>query len=81
MSIRESARRVRRDVKGVHSDIAALLSVGIFEGLEDGRTIFPRRSSSFFMPRSLVCRDWPNSPLTWGTQAFPLDSRSEGVLR
>lgn len=40
MSIREAARRVERDVKGVHTDIQALLTAGIIEG-RDGKIVFP----------------------------------------
>ena len=41
MTIREVARRVGRDVKAVHSDIAALLKAGIFDRTESGRVVFP----------------------------------------
>jgi len=41
MSIREAARRARRDVKAVHADITALLDAGLLERDEDGRIIFP----------------------------------------
>jgi predicted transcriptional regulator len=41
VSIREAARRVGRDVKGVHSDITALLSAGVLDRSEDGRIFFP----------------------------------------
>lgn len=41
VSIRETARRVRRDVKPVHSDITALLHAGVLDRVEDGRIIFP----------------------------------------
>jgi len=41
MSIRETARRVERDVKGVHRDVHALLDAGILDRTEDGRIIFP----------------------------------------
>ena len=41
VSIREAARRVGRDVKGVHSDITALLSVGVLDRAEGGGIIFP----------------------------------------
>jgi predicted transcriptional regulator len=40
MSIREVARRVNRDVKAVHGDVAALLKAGILRK-EDGRVVFP----------------------------------------
>ena len=40
MSIREAARRVRRDVKAVHSDVQALLGAGVIERT-DGGIVFP----------------------------------------
>jgi predicted transcriptional regulator len=41
LSIREIARRVRRDVKPVHGDIQALLKAGVVDHAADGRIIFP----------------------------------------
>ena len=41
LSIRETARRVERDVKAVHSDITALLNAGVLDRQEDGRVVFP----------------------------------------
>src|ERR1019366_4580226 len=41
LSIREAARRVDRDVKGVHGDVHALLSGGILQKTEDGLITFP----------------------------------------
>ncbi|HEX7185577.1 MAG TPA: DNA-binding protein [Thermoanaerobaculia bacterium] len=41
VSIREAARCVGRDVKGVHSDVTALLAVGILDRAEGGGIIFP----------------------------------------
>ena len=41
MSIREIARRVDRDVRAVHSDVHALLKVGMLERADDGRIAFP----------------------------------------
>jgi predicted transcriptional regulator len=41
LAIREAARRVDRDVKGVHSDVHALLNAGILQKTEDGLIIFP----------------------------------------
>jgi predicted transcriptional regulator len=41
MSIREVARRVKRDVKGVHGDVQALLKAGVIEKDENGRVVFP----------------------------------------
>ncbi|MEX3845559.1 transcriptional regulator [Paraburkholderia sp. BR10882] len=40
LSIREVARRVERDVKRVHEDVGALLSVGVLERTEEG-VVFP----------------------------------------
>jgi predicted transcriptional regulator len=41
MTIRESARRVGRDVKAVHGDVHALLDAGVLERTVEGRIIFP----------------------------------------
>ena len=41
VSIREAARRVGRDVKGVHGDVTALLNAGVLDRDEDGRILFP----------------------------------------
>lgn len=41
VSIREAARRVERDVKAVHSDIHALLNVGILRRTKEGCIEFP----------------------------------------
>ena len=41
MSIREAARRVKRDVKAVHGDVTALLNAGILERAEGGGIVFP----------------------------------------
>jgi predicted transcriptional regulator len=40
MSIREVARRVARDVKGVHGDVTVLIKAGIVDR-QDGGVIFP----------------------------------------
>ena len=40
-SIREVSRRVRRDVKAVHSDVTALLSAGVLDRTESGQVEFP----------------------------------------
>jgi predicted transcriptional regulator len=40
-SIREAARRVNRDVKGVHADVTALLRAGVLEKTESGLIEFP----------------------------------------
>ena len=41
VSIREAARRVHRDVKGVHADVTALLSAGVLDRAEGGGIVFP----------------------------------------
>lgn len=41
MTLREAARRVGRDVKAVHGDVHALLTVGILQKTAAGRIVFP----------------------------------------
>jgi predicted transcriptional regulator len=41
LTIREAARRVDRDVKGVHGDVRILLNAGILQKTDDGLIIFP----------------------------------------
>lgn len=41
VSIREAARRVRRDVKGVHGDVVALLDAGLLWRTAEGAVEFP----------------------------------------
>ncbi len=41
MSIREAARRVKRDVKAVHGDVHALLNAGVLRKTEAGLIEFP----------------------------------------
>jgi predicted transcriptional regulator len=41
LSIREVARRVGRDFKGVHTDMTWMLSQGLLYKSEDGRMVFP----------------------------------------
>src|SRR5665213_224192 len=41
LSIREAARRAKRDVKSVHGEVQALLAAGILERGSDGRIVFP----------------------------------------
>ena len=41
VSIREAARRVRRDVKAVHGDVTALLAAGVLDRAEGGGIVFP----------------------------------------
>lgn len=41
LALREVARRVERDVKGVHTDMHALVDAGILRRTSDGRFEFP----------------------------------------
>ena len=41
LSIREVARRVGRDFKGVHTDVTALTRNGVVQKTVDGRIVFP----------------------------------------
>jgi predicted transcriptional regulator len=41
MAIREIARRAKRDVRAVHSDVHVLLRAGVLEKSEDGGVVFP----------------------------------------
>jgi predicted transcriptional regulator len=41
MSVRDAARRLRRDVKAVHGDVQALLAAGLLEKNEIGQILFP----------------------------------------
>lgn len=41
LTVREAARRVERDIKAVHSDLAALLNVGVLVRTEAGQVEFP----------------------------------------
>jgi predicted transcriptional regulator len=41
VSVRESARRVQRDVKAVHGDVHALLKAGVLTKTDDGKIEFP----------------------------------------
>lgn len=41
LSIRETARRVDRDVKAVHGDVTALLQAGLLDRAEAGGIVFP----------------------------------------
>ena len=40
LTIREAARRVKRDVKAVHGDVHALLKTGVLQK-SDGKIVFP----------------------------------------
>lgn len=39
--VRELARRLERDVKGVHTDLNALVAAGIVDRTKDGKYVFP----------------------------------------
>lgn len=41
LTIREAARRMNRDVKGVHGDVRLLLDAGLLRKTDDGLVIFP----------------------------------------
>ena len=41
MTIREAARRMERDVKGVHTDVHTLLAAGLLQKTDDDRIVFP----------------------------------------
>jgi predicted transcriptional regulator len=41
VTIREAARRVKRDVKAVHGDVHALLKAGVLQKTADGLIVFP----------------------------------------
>jgi predicted transcriptional regulator len=41
VTVREVARRVGRDVKSVHTDLAALLNAGVLDKTEAGQVVFP----------------------------------------
>ncbi|RYH06141.1 MAG: hypothetical protein EON57_06835 [Alphaproteobacteria bacterium] len=41
LSIREIARRVGRDFKGVHTDVSSMFTQGLLYKSEDGRMVFP----------------------------------------
>ena len=41
MTIREAARRMERDVKGVHADFHTLLTAGLLRKTDDDRIVFP----------------------------------------
>jgi predicted transcriptional regulator len=41
MAIREVARRAKRDVRAVHSDVHVLLRTGVLEKTEEGGVVFP----------------------------------------
>ena len=41
LGVRELARRVGRDVKGVHTDAQALVLCGVIDKTSDGKLLFP----------------------------------------
>ena len=60
VSIREAARRVERDVKGVHSDVTALQNAGVLDSAEGGGSFFrlkPSKSNSCYRLHSLHGED------------------------
>jgi predicted transcriptional regulator len=44
VTVREVARRVSRDVKSVHTDLAALQKAGVLDKTEEGQVVFPYES-------------------------------------
>jgi predicted transcriptional regulator len=44
VTVREVARRVGRDIKSVHTDLAALVNAGVLEKTERGQVVFPYES-------------------------------------
>ena len=44
ITVREIARRVERDIKSVHTDLAALLKAGVLDKTEGGQVVFPYES-------------------------------------
>ncbi|MBN8494392.1 MAG: DNA-binding protein [Burkholderiales bacterium] len=44
VTVREVARRVSRDVKSVHTDLAALVKAGVLDKTEKGQVVFPYES-------------------------------------
>lgn len=41
LDVRELARRVNRDVKGMHTDAQALVQCGLVDKASDGKLLFP----------------------------------------
>ena len=41
LTVRETSRRVNRDIKSVHTDLTALLPAGVLERTEFGQDEFP----------------------------------------
>ncbi len=44
VAVREVARRVGRDVKSVHTDLAALARAGVVDKTDSGQVVFPYES-------------------------------------
>jgi predicted transcriptional regulator len=44
VTVRQIARRVERDVKSVHTDLAALLKAGVLDKTDGGQVVFPYES-------------------------------------
>lgn len=47
MSIRELARRIGRDFRGVHRDVQALLNAGVIDHDDQGKIVFPYSAIRF----------------------------------
>ena len=47
LSIREVARRVGRDFKGVHTDVTVLLRHGVLQKTDEGAVVFPYERMHF----------------------------------
>ncbi len=60
LGVRELARRVGRDVKGVHSDAQALVACGVIEKTEDAKLLFPYDEVRLDLRLKAACRrlDW-----------------------
>jgi predicted transcriptional regulator len=44
LGVRELARRMKRDVKAVHTDVQALLACGALDKTSEGKLSFPYRA-------------------------------------
>jgi predicted transcriptional regulator len=44
LGLREISRRAGRDVKGVHTDLAALAKAGVIDRTENGKYLFPYKT-------------------------------------
>lgn len=66
ISLREAARRVHSDVKGVHTNGHALLDAGVLHHTDDGRIEFPYDTVhvDFTLRAAVIAITGINSPLT-----------------